>query len=78
MTGSTPAEVEIIAVRKNSAIALLGCGGEGLRSAPGLNDDVFRDAGDEHFIPTDHGLSMFSDNPLHALAEIGLKILIGV
>src|SRR5712672_3949459 len=73
MAGGGPAEIEIITVGENAVVALGGGFSEGFLSAPGLNDDVFWHAGDEDFVPADHGFAVLGDNFLYSLAEVRLE-----
>ena len=76
MARGAPAEIDVVAVGKNAAIALLGGFGERRLAAPRLDHDVFRHAGDEDFVPADDGFAMLGDEFLHALVEVGLQILV--
>src|SRR5262249_20159561 len=68
-----PAQVHVIAVGKNAAIALLGSGSEGLGTTPRLDNDVFGDAWDENFVPADDGLAVLDDDFLNALTKVSLQ-----
>src|SRR5262249_20420009 len=71
-----PTKVEIVASGKNAAVALFcGCC-ERLWSPPGMDDDVFRNAGNENLVPADSDFAVLGDDFLHALAEVRLKFFI--
>src|SRR5579863_526485 len=76
MPRRAPHQVDVITVRKDPAITLLGGRGQRLRTAPRVNHDVFRRTWDENLVPANGGLSTFVDHFLHALAEIRLQFLI--
>src|SRR5207248_131595 len=71
-----PAEIEVVAIRKNPAVPLPRGRGKRLGAAPGLNGDVLWQAGVEDFVPANHALAVLGHNSLEPLAEIRLQRLI--
>src|SRR6266404_2129981 len=68
-----PSQVQIVAVRKDSAETLLCRQGERRLPPPGLNHDVLRHARHQHFVPADNDFSVFDHQLLDAPAEIRLQ-----
>src|SRR5205823_123079 len=70
------AEVQVIAIRKESAVALLRGSGQRSRSTPGLNGDVLRQGRIENFVPANHAFAVLLDDWLEMPVEIRLQRLI--
>ena len=67
MLGRGLIEIDIVAGREDTAIALARCLGERFLSAPGLDDDVLRRVGLKDFIPADVIFAALGDELLHAV-----------
>ncbi len=78
MAGGGPSEIEVIAVRKDPAIALLCGRSERSGAAPGLDGDVFRQTRIQNFVPANHALAMLLNDGLEPLVEIGLQRLVAL
>ena len=71
-----PHQIDVIAGRQQSPVALFGGLRQRVRPAPGLNDDAVGQVGAENFVPSQHGFSVLADDLLHSLVEIGLQIIV--
>src|SRR6266849_7134162 len=76
MPRNGPAEIEVIAIRKNSVVALCRRLRQGGLPTPRLNHDILRHSGNKNFVPADHCFAMLRDNLLQALAEVSLQRLV--
>ena len=71
-------EVQIVARREDTHVALARGAGERLLAAPGLHHNVLGQSGVQNLVPPNRLLAVLLDNAEHAPAEIGLQIVVGL